>query len=430
MLSTVEARNPGHPPEGLSHLADGTALRTRLEQAPALYLGERHIHRCGAQPGVLLKLIDATERLTVQVHPDRSDAQRLFHSPYGKTECWHILDDTPVDGEAPCVYLGFRPGITRDHWRELFDRQDVVGMLAALHKLPVHRGDTILIEGGVPHAIGAHCFLAEIQEPTDYTIRVERTTPAGLAVCDELCHQGLGFDAMFDCFHYEGLPLEEIRRRWFIKPKTLWHGPDGQADTLIGYDTTPMFQLDRFVVHRKLFVPALDCFSGLLVLAGQGTAWAAHSRCPLRRGDQVFLPAGLGNWEVTAGPDQPLEILRFMVNQIESHPYLTNQPLINYCQGQGITVEIWSPLGGGKANLLENQTILTLAQKYNRTPAQIVIRWHLQRGVVVMPKSVHQERIISNRQVFDFTLLDEDMDVIQKLNRDLRVGSDPDNFTF
>ena len=119
-----------------------------------------------------------------------------------------------------------------------------------------------------------------------------------------------------------------------------------------------------------------------------------------------------------------------MVNQIESHPYLTNQPLINYCQGQGITVEVWSPLGGGKANLLEDQTILTLAQKYNRTPAQIVIRWHLQRGVAVMPKSVHQERIISNRQVFDFTLLDEDMDVIQKLNCDLRVGSDPDNFTF
>lgn len=205
VLSTVEARNPGRPPEGLSRLSDGTTLKVRLEQAPAFYLGHRHSQRYGAQPGVLLKLIDANERLTVQVHPDRPTAQRLFHSPYGKTECWYILDDTPVDGEAPCVYLGFRPGITREHWRQLFDSQDTRGMLAALHKIPVRRGETILIPGGVPHAISAHCFLAEIQEPTDYTIRVERTTPAGLEVCDEQCHQGLGFDAMFDCFHYEGL---------------------------------------------------------------------------------------------------------------------------------------------------------------------------------------------------------------------------------
>ena len=185
-------------------------------------------------------------------------------------------------------------------------------MLAALHKIPVHKGDTILIEGGVPHAIGAHCFLAEIQEPTDYTIRVERTTPAGLPICDELCHQGLGFDAMFDCFHYEGLPLEEVRRRWFIQPQELWQGPGGQADTLIGCATTPLFQMDWFVVDRQLFVPGLDCFSGLLVLAGQGTAQSTHSRCPLHTGSQVFLPAGLGSWELTADLAQPLEVLRFM----------------------------------------------------------------------------------------------------------------------
>lgn len=312
VLSTVEARNPGRPPEGLSHLADGTALKTLLEQDPARYLGRRHAQRCGAQPGVLLKRIDAAERLTVQVHPDRETARRLFHSAYGKTECWHILDDAPVGGEAPCVYLGFRPGITRAHWRDLFDRQDTAGMLAALHRVPVRRGETILIPGGVPHAIGANCYLVEIQEPTDYTIRVERTTPAGLPVCDEQCHQGLGFDAMFDCFRYEGLPLREIRRRFFIPPHSLWQGPGGRADTLIGYDTTPLFRLDRITVRRQVFVPGGKGFSGLLVLAGQGRARSEHSSCPLRCGDQVFLPAGLGDWQLTADPGRPLEVLRFM----------------------------------------------------------------------------------------------------------------------
>lgn len=120
------------------------------------------------------------------------------------------------------------------------------------------------------------------------------------------------------------------------------------------------------------------------------------------------------------------------VNQIESHPYLTNQPLIDYCHGQGICVEVWSPLGGssGKANILQNETLLALGQKYGKTPAQIAIRWHLQRGVVVMPKSTHQQRIRSNHQVFDFVLSNEDMARISALDCNLRTGSDPDNFTF
>ena len=78
-------------------------------------------------------------------------------------------------------------------------------MLEWMHCIEVHKGDTVLIQGGVPHAIGAGCFLAEIQEPTDYTVRTERITPSGLKVADTMCHQGLGFQKMFDCFHYEGV---------------------------------------------------------------------------------------------------------------------------------------------------------------------------------------------------------------------------------
>lgn len=120
------------------------------------------------------------------------------------------------------------------------------------------------------------------------------------------------------------------------------------------------------------------------------------------------------------------------VNQIESHPYLTNQPLIDYCQNHGMQVEVWSPLGGssGKANILKDETLLELAEKYHKSPAQITIRWHLQRGVIVMPKSTHRERIRANRQVFDFTLSNEDMARISALNQNLRTGSDPDNFSF
>jgi len=118
------------------------------------------------------------------------------------------------------------------------------------------------------------------------------------------------------------------------------------------------------------------------------------------------------------------------VNQIESHPYFSNQPLIDYCFSWDIAVEVWSPLGGTGGNLLQDKTLVSLAEKYNKTPAQIVLRWDIQRNVVVIPKSTHRERIISNKAIFDFELSEADMAAINALNRNQRVGSDPDHFDF
>ena len=118
------------------------------------------------------------------------------------------------------------------------------------------------------------------------------------------------------------------------------------------------------------------------------------------------------------------------VDQIESHPYLNNQELIDFCHGKGMAVEVWSPLGGTGGNLMEDAALRELAAKYGKTPAQIILRWDIQRNVIVIPKSTHQERIISNQEIFDFELPEEDMALINSLNRNQRVGSDPDNFNF
>ena len=83
----------------------------------------------------------------------------------------HPRPGAKLNGEKPCIYLGFKRGVTRERWKELFDKQDLDGMLDSLERFDVKAGDTILIEGGMPHAIGAGCFLVEIQEPTDFTIR-------------------------------------------------------------------------------------------------------------------------------------------------------------------------------------------------------------------------------------------------------------------
>jgi methylglyoxal/glyoxal reductase len=117
-----------------------------------------------------------------------------------------------------------------------------------------------------------------------------------------------------------------------------------------------------------------------------------------------------------------------MVNQMEFHPRLVQQDLINYCHGKKIQYESWSPLMQGK--IFRNAELKTLAKKYKKDVAQVVLRWNLQKGVVTIPKSVRKERIISNSQIFDFEISVEDMKAIDRLDRHERVGADPDNFNF
>jgi len=115
------------------------------------------------------------------------------------------------------------------------------------------------------------------------------------------------------------------------------------------------------------------------------------------------------------------------VDQIELHPHLQQQAAREYHAEQGIATEAWSPLGSGKG-LLEVPAIVAIAQKHGRTPAQIVLRWHLQLGNVVIPKSVTPSRIKENIEVFDFSLDTEDLAAISALNEDRRTGPDPTTF--
>ncbi|MAU14766.1 MAG: aldo/keto reductase [Muricauda sp.] len=117
-----------------------------------------------------------------------------------------------------------------------------------------------------------------------------------------------------------------------------------------------------------------------------------------------------------------------MVNQMEFHPYLVQQDLIDYCNAKSIQYEAWSPLMQG--NIFDLDIMKDVASKYNKTIAQIVLRWDLQKGVVTIPKSSKKERIISNSELFDFELSEEDMKLLDGLDRGKRFGPDPDNFDF
>lgn len=117
------------------------------------------------------------------------------------------------------------------------------------------------------------------------------------------------------------------------------------------------------------------------------------------------------------------------VNQIELHPRLTQTELRQYCADKGIAVESWSPLMHG-GEILRDPVVLRLAERHGKAPAQVILRWHIQHGLIAIPKTVTPQRIHENFDIFDFELGTDDMRVIDGLNQDKRVGPDPDNFDF
>ena len=302
----VNASHPGPEDEGLSYI-DGNAvglsqdvLLSELIQAhPEDMLGSAHVALFGARTALLVKALDAAERLAIQAHPDRKDAMRYFESPFGKTEAWYVVSTRPEVEPAPAVLIGFREDMTREAWKHLFETQDIPGMQRALHRIEVQPGDVILLEGGVPHAIGEGCFLMEIQEPTDYTLRVERVTPRGMKLTDMACHQGAGFDAMLDMFHYEFLTREETLARWRKQPRPVTVCEGGRIDVLLDESDTPCFSLERMQVNGRMQTAAVDGFRIAVVVEGEGTLHATGDTLTLRQGDCLFLPAGVSacSWQ-------------------------------------------------------------------------------------------------------------------------------------
>jgi 2,5-diketo-D-gluconate reductase A len=114
------------------------------------------------------------------------------------------------------------------------------------------------------------------------------------------------------------------------------------------------------------------------------------------------------------------------VDQIEVNPYLTQDELRGFCAEHQIAVEAWSPIARGRA--LGDPTIDDIAKRVRKTPAQVILRWHIERGDIVFPKSVSPERIRENIDIFDFELTGEDVEAISALNRNERTGPDPDRF--
>lgn len=208
-----------------------------------------------------------------------------------------------------------------------------------------------------------------------------------------------------------------ISREDIFVTSKVWNSDQGYETTLTAFNESlhklNLDYLDLYLVHWPVKGKYKDTWRALEKVYAEGKVKAI--------GVSNFQPHHLDDLlqDATVIP---------AVNQVEFHPLLAQEELRNYVKGKNIQLEAWSPLGQG--NLLEHELLKQIANKHGKTTAQIILRWDLQIGLVTIPKSVKEHRMIENANIFDFQLDDEDMAVIATLNENKRFGSDPDNFNF
>ncbi|MEK4240178.1 aldo/keto reductase [Paenibacillus sp. FSL H7-0714] len=215
----------------------------------------------------------------------------------------------------------------------------------------------------------------------------------------------------------EALQDNNLSREELFVTSKVWTADMGYEETIAAYEASlaklGLEYLDLYLIHWPVKGKYKETWRALETLYKEGRVKAI----------------GVSNFQIHHLEDVMKDAeIKPMVNQVELHPYLSQQALLSFCQEQGIQLEAWSPLMQGQ--LLDQPVLKQIAAKYSKSVAQVIIRWDLQRGIITIPKSTKEHRIIENVDVFDFLLTEEDMNLINALNQDQRIGPDPDNFDF
>lgn len=215
----------------------------------------------------------------------------------------------------------------------------------------------------------------------------------------------------------EGIKEAGISREDLFITSKVWNADLGYESTIAAYETSlkklGLDYLDLYLIHWPVQGKYKEAWRALEYLYKQGRVKTI----------------GVSNFQVHHLEDilKDAEI-KPMINQIEFHPRLTQGKVREFCEKNNIQVEAWSPLMVGK--LFDNEILKEIADKYNKSVAQVILRWDLENNIVTIPKSTNESRIIQNSSIFDFQLTKEEVERISSLNQDLRVGPDPDNFDF
>jgi mannose-6-phosphate isomerase len=278
---------------GLSRLEDGRTLADAIAADLDAFLGPGHL--AGRDPALLVKLLDAGERLPVHFHPDRGFARRHLGTAFGKTEGWIVV---AADGADAAVYLGLREAVDLETLADWVERQDTAALLAALNRIRAEPGDAFFVPAGTLHAIGEGLLIVELQEPSDLSVLLEWEGFEIDGPADG--HLGLGFDTALGAAEREPLGPEQLGRLRASR------GEDGR----VGVERLFPPEADAFF-RAEWIRPDPSCslsqgFSVLVVLEGSGRLETEAGDLSLRRGDTVLVPWAAGE----AALEGELEVLR------------------------------------------------------------------------------------------------------------------------
>jgi mannose-6-phosphate isomerase len=271
---------------GVSALPDGRTVKEALESDPEGLLGPAHAERFGSEMGLLVKLLDAGQRLPVHCHPSREFARRHLGCPYGKTEAWVVVE---VRSPEPFVYLGFRDDVDPATLTGWVTDQDTEAIAGAMHRLPAAPGDSILVPAGVPHSIGGGVFIVELQEPTDLSVLLEWEGFDIDGARDG--HLGLGFETALACVDRSGWGKEELGRLRTVREEGGARRPG--VELLFPKEADPFFRAER--IRPRGAAPLPEGVSILVVTSGTGMLeWGAHGMA-VGRGSTVLIPFSAGD---------------------------------------------------------------------------------------------------------------------------------------
>ncbi|MEX0820811.1 MAG: hypothetical protein WD021_01590 [Rhodothermales bacterium] len=300
--SATRAVNPGREhleEEGIGSAcgADGKVYRMDelYTRDPRRALGADHVAAYGARPYLLVKLLDAAMRLHIQAHPSASWAKSHLDADSGKTEAWWILH---TRSEQASVFLGFQEPPTPAEWLQMVESQDVDAIRSCFEPITVREGDVLLVEGGVPHAIGEGIAMIEVQEPTDYVVRCEYAH-GETELPESARTMGLGMEQVLDMFDYSTYPSDSVKERFGPRPVTVARTPGGREVNLLARPQTDRLELRRVDVDGRFTLPRDGRFSILIAIEGSGSLRAGGVDVPVSRWSRFFLPASLEHVELT-----------------------------------------------------------------------------------------------------------------------------------
>jgi mannose-6-phosphate isomerase len=269
---------------GISHTSDGY-LDEMIKKDLLWWLGQKSIDLYGGEFSLLVKLLDAGERLPVHAHPTQDFAMAHLNSRHGKTEAWIIFSAN----KGAKVWLGVKENVSKEYFLELIKKQDVESMIKCLNEYEVYSGDVIYVPAGTLHAIGEGIFLVESQEPTSFSILCEYVK---FGVGESAATLGLGWESAIEAISLT--PELDPRSIYFPEATDIFSSLDFKLQSLFPQKIDRFFRTFKLTVfHQAKF--EIDSMTICILASGSGELRYGSSSITVKAGQTLILPAGLSS---------------------------------------------------------------------------------------------------------------------------------------